>query len=87
MNLRNDTEVDGECEMNSGAFFQTEIFGFDEDAISAQVTRATKFAWTSRNGNVHRSACPMTGMETSLHAQFPEVSVLLFKQVSRIDIV
>jgi hypothetical protein len=87
MDLRNDTEIDGECEMNRGAFFQTEIFSFDENTVRAQVACAAKFAWTSWNGNVDRSACPMAGMETSLHVQLPEVSVLLFKQVSRVDIV
>lgn len=40
MNLGHDAEIDGKREVDGRAFFQTEVLGFDEDTVGAQVTRA-----------------------------------------------
>jgi hypothetical protein len=41
MNLGDDTEVNGESELNSGSFAQTKVGCLDENAIGAQVSGAT----------------------------------------------
>lgn len=72
MNLGDHTEIDGEGEVHCRTFFQSQIFGLDEDTVGAQIARTAQLAGTSRDGNINSSTCSMTCMETSLHAQLPE---------------
>jgi hypothetical protein len=69
MDLRYYTQVDCEGEVDSGAFLQSEILGFDEHAVRAQVTRAAQLARPSRNGDVDGGARAMSCMKASLHLQ------------------
>ena len=72
MDFGDDAEIDGEGEMDGRAFLETEILGFDEDAVRTQVASAAQLAGTTRNGNINGSACAVTSVEASLHVQIPE---------------
>ena len=67
MDLGDDAQIDGECELHGGAFFQTEIFGFDEHSVGAQVTCSAEFAGSARDRNVDYGSSSMSCVEASLH--------------------
>lgn len=61
VNFRDDSEIDGECELDRGSFLQAKILGFDEDAINAQIARSTQLAApSSRDRHVNGRARTMT---------------------------
>lgn len=73
MNFGDDAEIDGEGEMHSCAFLETEILGFDEDTIRTQVASTAQLAGTTWNGNINGSACAVTSVEASLHVSDPRI--------------
>src|SRR5687768_12679981 len=75
MNLGDDAEIDGKCQVHRGTLFQSQVLGLDEYAVGAQVARAAQLAGTPGDGNINGGTRSMTCMETSLHAQTPRVSV------------
>src|SRR5690606_5729467 len=73
VNLGDDAEIDGESQMDGGAFLQSEILRLDEHAVGAQVARPAKLAGAAGCRHVHGGSCAVAGMQASLHTQIPEI--------------
>src|SRR5690606_40519419 len=69
MDLGDDAEIDGEREVNRGTLLQSEVFGFDEHAVRAQIACSAQLAGTPGNSDVDRRARTMTCVKAPLHLQ------------------
>src|SRR5579859_1718227 len=71
VDLGDESQIDGECELHLLPLAQAQILGLDEHAVRAQVLGLADAALASGHHHIDGGACAVAGVQTTLHRSSP----------------